>query len=86
VAVHVVPAALEYPVTVAVSGELSDIEPEPPDTVPDVHATLTCTLAVLLSEKSLRATKCADVGVFVIVQVPVARVAPHVPPGDPLPT
>jgi hypothetical protein len=72
VAVHVVPAALVNPVTVTVAGDASVIVVGEPVTVPDVHDTLTGTLARLLSEKSLRATNDADVGVvcsFVNVQV-----------------
>ncbi|HEY8218450.1 MAG TPA: hypothetical protein VIH82_15030 [Acidimicrobiia bacterium] len=84
VAVHVVPAALEYPVTVTVAGDVSVIVVGLPVTVtPDPHDTLTGTLDVLSSEKSLCTTNEAMVGVLVIVQVPAASVALQAPAGVP---
>ncbi|HEY8218449.1 MAG TPA: hypothetical protein VIH82_15025, partial [Acidimicrobiia bacterium] len=76
---HVVPAALEYPLTVTVAGVDSDIVVGLPDTVtPEPHDTLTGTLAPLLSLKFLRTTKEPVFEVFVIVHVPTASVALHV--------
>ncbi len=75
VAVHVVSFLLVNPLTVTLFGFPSDTLRGFPDTVPELHDTLTDTLAELLSEKTLDTANCALLRVFVIVQVPAVSVA-----------
>ena len=67
------------PLTVVVNGVASEAEPLAGEGVPLVQLTLTLTLAPLFGTKSLFTVNVAVFRVFVIVQVPVVRLAEHVP-------